>query len=423
MELWWLPVLVVSGVALLAVAGGLYAWQQARDAAHRLTLSTQHARSLLDALGQPVLVLDDTGRVREANAAARGWFGPPEDLPYWLSGRIALSGSTMDLSAMFARAGMVEGRVDQVGAPRTVQVTVRPGTLMDGGASMVVGLVDVTALKLAQEHQARAAIAERDANRTKSQFLANMSHELRTPLNAILGYADLLKEEATSEQVEDLSRIQRSGNHLLSLIDQVLDLAKLEAGRLSFEAEHVDLDGLLQEVLETLEPVARKKGNTLSIGVSSLGHARLDPQRLRQVLINLGANAAKFTENGRVTFGGRDDKGHVIITVSDTGIGIAPEDQDRLFEPFVQVEASSRRRFGGTGLGLALSRHFVERMGGQISVDSVVGEGSTFTIALPRVMPDADPSVAATPAGVAMAMTPTGTPRRRPDLRDTLLED
>jgi signal transduction histidine kinase len=325
---------------------------------------------------------------------------------------------------MFGRAGMVEGRVDQVGAPRTVQVTVRPGKLMDGGPSMVVGLVDVTALKLAQEHQARAAIAERDANRTKSQFLANMSHELRTPLNAILGYADLLKEDATAEQFEDLSRIQRSGDHLLSLIDQVLDLAKLEAGKLSFEAEHVDLDGLLQEVVETLEPVAHKNGNTLGIGVTSLGHARLDPQRLRQVLINLGANAAKFTERGRVTCGGRDDNGHVIITVSDTGIGISPEDQERLFEPFVQVEASSRRRYGGTGLGLALSRHFVERMGGVISVDSVVGEGSTFTVSLPRVMPDADPSVAATPAGApSTVLTPTGAHRHRGDLRDTILED
>lgn len=423
MEPWLLPVLGLTGVALLAVAGGIYAWQRARDATWRLTLSTQHARSLLDALGQPVLVLDESGRVREANAAARGWFGPPEDLPYWLSGRIALHGSALDLSAMFGRAGMVEGRVDQVGAPRMVQVSVRPGKLMDGGRSMVVGLVDVTALKLAQEHQARAAIAERDANRTKSQFLANMSHELRTPLNAIIGYADLLMEEASAEQREDLARIQRSGGHLLALIDQVLDLAKLEAGRLSFEAEPVDLDGLLHEVMETLQPVAARKGNLVAVTATGLGVAELDSQRLRQVLTNLGANAAKFTEQGRIHLGGRDDGEHVVLTVSDTGIGIAPEDQERLFEPFVQVDAGSRRRFGGTGLGLALSRHFMERMGGQISVDSVVGEGSTFTLTLPRVMPDVDLSGAATPAGVPTSVTPTGMRRLDRSTSDTLLEE
>jgi len=420
-ELWWLPVMAMAGVALIAVAGGVYSWQSARDATHRLALTTHHARNLLDALGQPVLVLDASGRVREANAAARGWFGPPEDLPYWLVGRVVLSGTQLDLSAMFGRAGMVEGRVDQVGAPRTVQVTVRPGTLVDGGASMVVGLVDVTALKLAQEHQARAAIAERDANRTKSQFLANMSHELRTPLNAIIGYADLLKEDATVEQREDLARIQRSGGHLLSLINQVLDLAKLEAGKLAFLPEEVDIDGLIHEVVETLHPLCRKNGNQITVTAQDMGKGQLDPQRLRQVLINLGSNAAKFTENGRVTIGGRDDGDHFILTVSDTGIGIAPEDQETLFQPFVQVEASSRRRFGGTGLGLALSRHFVTRMGGELTLDSVLGEGTTFTVSLPRIMPDVNMSNADTPPGAPAAELTPGTIRRRRAARNTTI--
>jgi signal transduction histidine kinase len=406
--------LILSGAAMFgggAIACVALALVRVRDATRRLTMATEHARSLLDALGQPVLVVDHIGRVREANAAARAWFGPPDALPYWLAGRVVLTGSNDDLSPMFGRAGMVEGRVDRIGAARTVQVSVRPGRLMDGGPSMVCGIVDVTALKLAQEHQAKAALAEREANRTKSQFLANMSHELRTPLNAILGYADLLKEDATQEQIEDLAKIERSGGDLLSLIDQVLDLAKLEAGRLSFVPEDTSIDGALQEVFETLEPLARKNGNALTIGATDLGTAMLDPQRLRQVLINLGANACKFTENGRVTLSGRDDGDHVVLTVSDTGIGIAQADLDRLFEPFVQVDASTRRRFGGTGLGLALSRHFTERMGGHIAVDSVTGEGSTLTVTIPRIPPRLNPALAETPPGVPAS------------LHDTLLED
>ncbi len=412
MEAWVWAGVAALGPLLVAAALVAVAVQRTRDATDRLQHTTDHARSLLDALGQPVLVLDERGRVREANAAARGWFGPPDGLPAWLGGRVVLTGTVDDLSPMFGRAGMLEGRVNQVGAPRLVQVTLRPGQLLDGGRAMVCGLVDVTALKLAQEHQAKAAVAEREANRTKSQFLANMSHELRTPLNAILGYTDLLLEDASGAQVEDLHRIHRSGAHLLTLIDQVLDLAKLEAGRMVFQPEPTDVDALLLEVAETLGPLAAKNGNTLEIVARGLGAVLQDPLRLRQVLINLGANACKFTQGGRVSLGGRDDGDGVLLTVSDTGIGIDAADLERLFEPFVQVDGGTNRRFGGTGLGLALARHFVERMGGHIAVDSLRGEGSTFSVRLPRVVPER--AVAAT------AATPPGVPS---STRDTILED
>ena len=235
----------------------------------------------------------------------------------------------------------------------------------------------------AQQHQQQAAMAEREANRTKSNFLANMSHELRTPLNAIIGYSDLLMEELP-DHGEDLGRIHRSGTHLLGLINQILDLAKLESGKLEFHASPVQVDQVMREVVETVMPAAIQNGNSLEVKGEGLGIAHVDEQRLRQVLINLLANAVKFTEDGSVVLTGVD-KGHsVLFSVSDTGIGISPLDQQRLFQPFVQVESSSSRRFGGTGLGLSLSRQFVERMGGTLTLESALGKGSTFTVMLPR---------------------------------------
>ena len=174
------------------------------------------------------------------------------------------------------------------------------------------------------------------------------------------------------------------------------------------------LDVLVAEVVETLAPLAAQNENHLECTATGLGVVRQDAQRLRQVLINLGANACKFTRGGRITFSGRDDGDSVWLAVSDTGIGIAPEDLERLFEPFVQIDAGSNRRYGGTGLGLALARSFVERMGGTLTVDSVVGEGSSFHVGLPRVMPDHAPRVeAATPPGVPVVASAS----------DTLLDD
>ena len=338
-----------------------------------------------------MLVFDASGRVREANGVARAWFGPIDTLPTWLAGRLILHGTVQDLSALLGRSGMVEGQLDEPGGGRTVQVTVRPGRLLDGEMGMVAGITDVTALKRAQESLARAAIAEREANQTKSQFLANMSHELRTPLNAILGYTELLLEDAGSDQAEDLQQIHKAGGHLLSLINQVLDLSKLEAGKLAFVAEDIDLDHLVGEVVDTAGVLARRNRNVLMVSGGSLGIARLDGTRLRQVLLNLVSNASKFTHDGKVVISGADMGRSFRISVTDTGIGIASDHLEKLFQPFVQADTTTSRKYGGTGLGLAIARHFVERMGGQLSVESVVGEGSTFTITLPRTMPSAKP--------------------------------
>jgi len=387
----WVITPLVGIVALAGLAAAGLAMLRTRDANERLQATTDHARALLDALGQPVLVFDGHGQVREANGVARAWFGPIDTLPTWLAGRLVIHGTVQDLSALLGRSGMVEGRLDEPGGGRTVQITVRPGRLLDGGTGMVAGITDVTALKRAQESLARAALAEREANQTKSQFLANMSHELRTPLNAIIGYAELLLEDPHGDHVDDVQQIHVAGGHLLSLINQVLDLSKLEAGKLSFVAEDVDLDHLIAEVVDTAGVLARKNRNVLLVSGGSLGRARLDATRLRQVLLNLVSNASKFTRDGKIVLSGADLGHSFRLSVSDTGIGIAPGDLTKLFQPFVQADPSTSRTFGGTGLGLAIARHFVERMGGQLTVESVVGEGSTFTVLLPKTMPSAKP--------------------------------
>jgi len=228
-----------------------------------------------------------------------------------------------------------------------------------------------------------------ESNRLKSNFLANMSHELRTPLNAIILYSDLIMEEAQalalSETQEDLRKIQCAGKHLLSLIDDILDLSKIEAGRISLNLEEVPVGGLIEEITLQTAPMIGKKANRLVLEADpALQSLITDPLRLRQILINLLSNAAKFTTEGTITLGVRPgDTGEgVQFYVRDTGIGITPEQQGRIFERFTQGDGSTTRRFGGTGLGLALSRRLAELLGGTLEMESEAGQGSTFFLNL-----------------------------------------
>ncbi|MDE0059424.1 MAG: PAS-domain containing protein [Defluviicoccus sp.] len=234
-----------------------------------------------------------------------------------------------------------------------------------------------------------------EANRTKSQFLANMSHELRTPLNAIIGITELLEEDAADDgqddYVEPLERISRAGKHLLHLIDEVLDLSKIEAGRVELHAEAIDIAGLMGELATTAQPLARKKGNRLAVRhPRDFGAMHGDPTRVRQIVLNLLSNACKFTEGGEVRLtverrrvGGKD---WVEFAVSDTGIGMTPEQQTRVFEEFAQADSSTTRKYGGTGLGLPISRRLCRMMGGDMEVTSEKGVGSTFTARLPSTL-------------------------------------
>ena len=232
-----------------------------------------------------------------------------------------------------------------------------------------------------------------EASRHKSQFLANMSHELRTPLNAIIGVSEMLREdaEALKQDTEPLDRVLGAGRHLLALINDILDLSKIEAGRMELQLEDVRLAPLIEGVVKTVEPLAAKNGNQLSVRCDgAIGSLHADSMRLRQALLNLMSNANKFTERGTISVeaqhaqeNGRD---WITIAVADTGIGMTPEQMGRLFQEFSQADAATTRKYGGTGLGLAISKRFCQMMGGDISVESELGRGSTFTIRLPRIV-------------------------------------
>ena len=236
--------------------------------------------------------------------------------------------------------------------------------------------------------------ARRDAdtaNRSKSQFLANMSHELRTPLNAIIGYSEMLQEDAQDEGLEhmipDLGKIYTAGRHLLSLINDILDLSKIEAGKTELFLESFPLETLVEEVQATATPLIQKNGNVLEVKLGEgPGNMVADLTKVRQVLLNLLSNAAKFTSDGRIELKAEPNGDEVLLSVSDSGIGMTEEQMGRLFQAFSQAEASTTKRFGGTGLGLVISRKFCHLMGGDITVRSTPGEGTTFTVRLPRIV-------------------------------------
>jgi signal transduction histidine kinase/CheY-like chemotaxis protein/HAMP domain-containing protein len=248
------------------------------------------------------------------------------------------------------------------------------------------------------------------ASQLKSQFLANMSHELRTPLNSIIGITEMLQEDARDlkreSELEPLARVLRAARHLLTLINDILDLSKIEAGRMEIHLESFAIAPLVEDVVSTIGSLAAKNGNRVVLDCAAdIGTMRADQTRIRQALLNLVSNATKFTERGTVTIRVKrvteDGREWVTMAVTDTGIGLTREQMERLFQEFVQADASTTRKYGGTGLGLAISRRFCQMMGGDIAVESQPGRGSTFTIRLPA--DDAGHDTAAEPRGAAIS--------------------
>ena len=280
------------------------------------------------------------------------------------------------------------------GEYRTMSVRAIPVFDAKGRRREWIGIhSDVTERRRAESELIELKEMAEEANVAKSQFLANMSHELRTPLNAVIGYSEMLKEEAEDmgaldEMGPDLDRIRGAGKHLLALINDVLDLSKIESGKMEVYVEDVDLGELLDEVTGTVEPLVEANGNRLTrAGAADVGRIRTDATKLRQSLLNLLSNAAKFTHDGevRLSVGRREERGQswVEFAVADTGIGMTPDQLGKLFQAFSQADASTTRKYGGTGLGLVITRRFARMLGGDVTVESVEGEGSTFRFTIP----------------------------------------
>jgi signal transduction histidine kinase len=266
--------------------------------------------------------------------------------------------------------------------------------------------IEIAQRKRIQEDLLAAKQAAEESNRAKSVFLANMSHELRTPLNAIIGYSEMLQEEAEDagqqDLISDLQKINSSGKHLLMLINDVLDLSKIEAGKMELQMEPFEISQMVKDVATAIGPLAKKQGNTFVVKYENCqGTMYADVLKFRQSLLNLLSNACKFTENGTVTLEVArervDDREWINWHVRDTGIGIAPEDKMKLFKSFSQLDSSATRKHEGTGLGLSISRKFCRMMGGDITVESTPGKGTAFTMRLPALT-EADSMAAPLPA-------------------------
>lgn len=335
-------------------------------------------RRILDAAADSIVVVGADGRVASANRAARELLGLREEDP---------SDIEELLPGVMGGGRVVEVQRGEVTLP--VEATVRPL-----GPERVLVLRDVSARESARRALEEARDHAQAASRSKSLFLASMSHELRTPLNAVIGYAEMMVDDVEAGEAvdctDDLERIVGSARHLLALIDQILDLAKVESGKMELDLRTVDLGSLFDELDATGRTLARVRNNEWCFEADVDGvEAVLDPVRTRQVVLNLLSNASKFTEDGRIGLSVSLDEGGLLVAVEDTGIGMTEEQQERVWEEFVQAESFIAGVYGGTGLGLPLSRRLARLMGGELSLDSEADKGSTFRLTLPLEPVDA----------------------------------
>jgi PAS domain S-box-containing protein len=399
-----LEVQVFLGVTVMAALAVTAVMQENRATIGKLAASEGRFRELVEHASDAIFVHDLEGNFVDVN------FQACKSLGYSREELLSMKVDDVEVKAASRGLGVTWRQLEEGGAVTvdgthrrndgsTFPVEVRVGLLSYDARPMIVAMArDVTARKQAEAQLYEAKEAAEDASRSKSIFLANTSHELRTPLNAIIGYSELLEDETRAnghdEYATDLSRIRSAGHNLLDIITGILDLSKVEAGKMEVDLVPVDLPDMLAQIGATVEPLARRNGNSLTVNCDpSIGEISSDPIKLRQILFNLLSNAAKFTRDGKIILSAEIEaaaEGEWIkLEVGDTGIGIETEKFDKLFDAFTQADSSTTRRFGGTGLGLAISQRYCELLNGTIAVRSQPGEGSVFTVRLPAQAADA----------------------------------
>ena len=345
-------------------------------------------RAVVNTAPDGIMTVDRQGTILTANDAAQGIFGA--------DGRRLVGKNVHHLIASLTDENLL--RMTDFGAPEehtaagaydSFPVEISFGLLEDDDDPQVVLVFrDITGRKESERQLKRARDEALEASRAKSRFLANMSHELRTPLNAVIGYSEMLLEDSdddTSQFSTDLERIRSAGKHLLTLINDILELSKIEARRMSIHTEPFELRPLCEEVIDTIAPLIEESGNELILQLPDESTTMVsDPTKVRQILFNLLGNAAKFTEDGTVRLTVLEDEkaDKIVFVVEDTGIGMNEEQLDRVFDAFQQADTSTTRQFGGTGLGLTITDHFCTLLDGSIDVESEQGEGTTFTVRL-----------------------------------------
>lgn len=380
------------------------------------TEKAQYSQARLEAVMENVMdgiiTVNNEGIMFSFNPAAEKIFGYKKEQVIGNNIEMLMEDNTATKHSSFIRRYLRTGKSKVIGTKSEFTAKRSDGTLfpieisitemwVEGTSNFVASFRDITKRKADEEEmqkmllqQTRQAKEASDANKMKSGFLANMSHELRTPLNVIMGITELLKEDAEMDGRDDLidplSRVLKSSKHLLQLINDILDLSKIEAGKIDLHIETFDFNSMVEEITTTCEVLAQNNNNKFNIKVEdSLPNIKGDMMRLKQILMNLLSNSFKFTNEGNVILDvaveQKDDHGSKWITfkVTDTGIGMTEEQVSQLFQEFVQADSSTTKKFGGTGLGLAISKALAELMGGNIEVSSVFEQGTTFEVKLP----------------------------------------
>jgi PAS domain S-box-containing protein len=395
---------------------------------------TEELRKVVQAVEQSplcVVITDVTGIIEHVNPTFTKVTGYESHEVIGKNSRVLKSGETLSDLYESLWETILSGKVWQSeihnrkknGKLYWASISIAPVTNDEGAVTHFVAMIDdISRAKKAEDEKQAAAVEIKaakelaeQANQAKSAFLAAMSHELRTPMNAILGYSEMLIEEAEDTEQEDfipdLKKINQAGTHLLALINDVLDLSKIESGKMEAFAENINLDSLIDEVAATAHPLLEKNGNQLIVERGkNLSNAFQDITKLRQMLLNLMSNAAKFTKKGTVTLHAnrvtKENGDWLTLAVSDTGIGIAEDKLDHVFDEFTQADSTTTRDYGGTGLGLSITRRFCKLLGGELSVHSTLGAGSTFTISIPADLPGSKPpqQTATTPVEMTEAL-------------------